>query len=140
MRVPPAGRRLIAHLRHQNASTTNCPTRADSVMADVHSKETRSYNMSRIRSRDSVPEKIVRKMVHRMGLRYRLFRDDLPGKPDLYLARHRTVILIHGCFWHCHRCKVGGREKPKSNRTYWSQKLQTNIERDRKNARALKKM
>ena len=96
--------------------------------------------MSRIRSRDTTPEKIVRSMVHKLGLRFRLFRADLPGKPDLYLPRHRTVILIHGCFWHCHGCKVGGKTRPKSNTSYWSGKLQRNVERDRGNVRALKRL
>jgi DNA mismatch endonuclease (patch repair protein) len=107
-------------------------------MTDVHSKATRSYNMSRIRSRDTAPEKLVRSMVHKMGLRFRLFRPDLPGKPDLYLPRHQTVILVHGCFWHCHGCKVGGKMRPKTNTSYWSQKLQRNLQRDRENIKALK--
>ena len=105
----------------------------------MHSKETRSSNMSRIPSRDTAPEKHVRSLVHKMGLRFRLFRADLPGKPDLYLPRHLTVILIHGCFWHCHGCKVGGKARPKSNASYWSQKLQRNMERDRENIKALKR-
>jgi len=109
-------------------------------MTDVHSKATRSYNMSRIRSRDTTPEKLVRSLVHKMGMRFRLFRPDLPGKPDLYLPRHQTVILIHGCFWHCHGCKVGGKAQPKSNTSYWSQKLHRNKERDRENIKALKRL
>ena len=109
-------------------------------MTDVHSKATRSFNMSRIRSRDTTPEKLVRSLVHKMGLRFRLFRADLPGKPDLYLPRHQTVILIHGCFWHCHGCKVGGKSQPKSNTSYWSEKLQRNKDRDRENIMALKRL
>jgi DNA mismatch endonuclease (patch repair protein) len=109
-------------------------------MTDVHSKATRSYNMSRIRSRDTAPEKLVRSLVHKLGLRFRLFRADLPGRPDLYLPRHQTVILIHGCFWHCHGCKVGGKTRPKSNTSYWSQKLQRNMERDLENIKALKSL
>jgi DNA mismatch endonuclease, patch repair protein len=109
-------------------------------MTDVHCKATRSYNMSRIRSRNTAPEKLVRSLVHKMGLRFRLFRADLPGSPDLYLPRHQTVILVHGCFWHCHGCKVGGKTRPKSNASYWSQKLQRNIERDRENLKALKSL
>jgi len=107
-------------------------------MTDVHSKATRSYNMSQIRSQGTAPEKLVRSLVHKMGLRFRLYRSDLPGKPDLYLPRHQTVILIHGCFWHCHGCKVGGKTRPKSNPSYWNKKLQRNMERDRENTKALK--
>lgn len=109
-------------------------------MTDVHSKATRSYNMSRIRSRGTTPEKLVRSLVHKMGLRFRLFRADLPGKPDLYLPRHRTVILVHGCFWHCHGCKIGGKAQPKSNTSYWGSKLRRNVERDRENIKALKRL
>ncbi|MCA9051945.1 MAG: DNA mismatch endonuclease Vsr, partial [Planctomycetaceae bacterium] len=74
-------------------------------MTDVHSPKQRSYNMSRIRDRDTKPEMVVRSIVHRMGYRFRLQRRDLPGKPDLVLPRHHKVIFVHGCFWHCHRCR-----------------------------------
>jgi DNA mismatch endonuclease (patch repair protein) len=69
-------------------------------MADVHSKETRSYNMSRIRSKDTKPELLVRKFLHKNGFRYRLHVKDLPGKPDIVLPKYKTVMFIHGCFWH----------------------------------------
>lgn len=109
-------------------------------MPDVHSPATRSYNMSRIRCQDTTPERLVRSHVHKLGFRFRLYRSDLPGKPDLYLPRHGAVIFVHGCFWHCHGCKVGGKAKPKSNTSYWSKKLQRNKERDRANQKALRKL
>src|SRR5882762_11546928 len=71
-------------------------------MADVHSKATRSYNMSRIRSKDTKPELLVRKFLHKNGYRYRLHVKDMPGKPDVVLPKYKTVVFIHGCFWHRH--------------------------------------
>lgn len=64
----------------------------------------------------------------------------MPGKPDIVLSRHNKIILVHGCFWHCHRCKVGGKSNPKSNRRYWNEKLRKNVERDRKNIRNLHRL
>ncbi len=72
------------------------------AMADVHSKATRSYNMSRIKGKDTKPEMLVRRYLHGQGFRYRLHVKDLPGKPDIVLPRYRTVIFVHGCFWHRH--------------------------------------
>ncbi len=77
----------------------------------------RSYNMSRIRSRDTTPELAVRSMIHRLGYRFRLHCAELPGRPDIVLARHRKIVFVHGCFWHAHGCRVGG-TGPKSNRAY----------------------
>ncbi|MFN8290256.1 MAG: very short patch repair endonuclease [Chitinophagaceae bacterium] len=71
-------------------------------MADVHDQKTRSYNMSRIRSTDTKPELLVRKFLHGNGFRYRLHVKDLPGKPDIVLPKYKTVIFVHGCFWHGH--------------------------------------
>lgn len=110
-------------------------------MADKITKERRSENMRRIRSKDMKPEMIVRKLVHGMGYRYRLHRKDLPGKPDLVFGPKKKVIFVHGCFWHQHddpECKIA--RKPKSNNTYWDSKLQRNIERDAENQRKLKEM
>lgn len=106
-------------------------------MADVHTKEQRSFNMSRIRSKDTKPEIIVRSLVHRMGYRFRLHRKDLPGKPDLVLPRHDKVIFVHGCFWHMHRCRQG-RVFPKTNAEFWQEKRTGNAERDRRNIRKLR--
>lgn len=90
----------------------------------------RSENMRRIRSKDTRPEMLVRRLVHRMGFRYRLHRKDIPGRPDLAFPRRRKVIFVHGCFWHQHSgCREG--RLPKSNAAYWFPKLQRNKERDR---------
>ena len=106
-------------------------------MADVHTRAQRSYNMSRIRSKDTKPEMIVRSLVHQMGFRFRLHRKDLPGKPDLVLPRHRKVIFVHGCFWHMHRCRYG-RVTPKTNAQFWQDKREGNVARDRRNRRQLR--
>ncbi|WP_076913170.1 very short patch repair endonuclease [Burkholderia pseudomallei] len=90
----------------------------------------RSENMRRIRSKDTAPEMAVRRLVHAMGYRYRLHREDIPGKPDLVFLGRRKVIFIHGCFWHQHSgCREG--RPPKSNTDYWVPKLRRNQERDR---------
>lgn len=107
-------------------------------MADVHSKAQRSFNMSRIRGKDTKPELIVRSLVHQLGYRFRLHRRDLPGRPDLVLPRHRKVIFVHGCYWHRHRCRYG-RVRAKTNAEFWNAKLQANVERDRRNIRKLRK-
>lgn len=89
----------------------------------------RGENMRRIRSKDTGPEMAVRRLVHRLGYRYRLHRKDIPGKPDLVFPGRRKVIFIHGCFWHQHPgCREG--RLPKSNLTYWLPKLKRNTERD----------
>lgn len=92
--------------------------------------------MGRIRSKDTQPELAVRKLLHRMGYRFRLHRKDLPGRPDIVLPRHRKIILIHGCFWHGHEhCKLAS--KPKTNGEYWSEKILRNKDRDKRNLVAL---
>ena len=91
----------------------------------------RSENMRRIRSQDTGPEVIVRKLLHEIGFRFRLHRDDLPGRPDVTLPRHKTVIFVHGCFWHGHECRRG--RLPKSNLEYWEPKIQGNKMRDARN-------
>jgi len=89
----------------------------------------RSRIMRAVKSRDTTPEMIVRRLVHSMGYRYRLHRKDLPGKPDLTFQSRRKVIFVHGCFWHGHECKRGTRV-PKTNREYWEAKIARNRERD----------
>lgn len=89
----------------------------------------RSRIMRAVKSRDTTPEMIVRRLVHSMGYRYRLHRKDLPGKPDLTFQPRRKVIFVHGCFWHGHDCKRGARI-PKTNRDYWETKIASNRERD----------
>lgn len=107
-------------------------------MADVLTPQQRSFNMSRIRSRDTRPEIIVRSIVHRLGFRYRLHKKDLPGKPDLVLVRHRKIIDVHGCFFHMHDCRYGN-VKPVTNADFWETKRQSNLKRDRRNIGLLKK-
>lgn len=98
-------------------------------MADKLSKERRSWNMSRIKSRDTQPEKIVRSVLHRKGYRFRTHRKDLPGNPDIVLPKFKTIIMVHGCFWHRHQnCKYA--YSPKSRIDFWEMKFQKNLERD----------
>ncbi|HEV2417302.1 MAG TPA: DNA mismatch endonuclease Vsr [Terriglobia bacterium] len=109
-----------------------------SIDMDTLTKERRSWNMSRIRGRDTHPEKIVRSILHRLGYRFRLNRRDLPGKPDIVLPKHHTVVMVHGCFWHRHpRCRLA--YTPKSNKPFWIRKFDQNVARDRKIARALRR-
>ena len=105
-------------------------------MADHLSREQRSWNMARIRSGNTKPELALRSMLHRNGFRFRLHTRDLPGKPDIVLPKYRTVVLLHGCFWHGHPdCKRAN--VPKSNKDYWTQKIGRNIARDKENERDL---
>ena len=104
---------------------------------DVFSAETRSRVMTSIGGKNTRPERLVRSIAHKLGLRFRLHRRDLPGTPDLVLLRHRTVIFVHGCFWHRHRCKRGS--LPKTHRTFWKTKLEGNRMRDRRIGTALKR-
>lgn len=110
-------------------------------MPDTLSKDRRSENMRRIRSKDMKPEMLVRKVSHRLGYRHRLHRKDLPGKPDLAYPGKRKVIFVHGCFWHQHadpECKISRR--PKSNLGYWGPKLDRNVERDSANQAELRRV
>ncbi|ADN78337.1 very short patch repair endonuclease [Geobacter sulfurreducens] len=96
---------------------------------DRISKEHRSWNMSRIKGRDTKPEMIVRSALHKLGYRFRLHSRTLPGKPDIVLAKHKTVIFVHGCFWHRHEnCKFA--YLPKTRIDFWQQKFLKNINRD----------
>lgn len=107
-------------------------------MADTLTKEKRSWVMGRIRARNTKPEIMVRSLLHRMGYRFRINRRDLPGKPDIVLPKFRTVIFVHGCFWHRH---PGCREAtmPKSRTDYWRSKFEQNVERDKRTVRKLRK-
>ena len=101
-------------------------------MADVHSPEQRSYNMSRIRSKDTTPELLIREFLFSQGYRYRLHVKVLPGKPDIVLAKYRAVIFVHGCFWHGHdNCKYF--VAPKTRTEFWLNKIEGNKQRDIKN-------
>lgn len=106
-------------------------------MADVHEPHIRSYNMSRIRSKDSKPEMIVRRYLYRNGFRFRLHVKSLPGKPDLVLKKYRTVVFIHGCFWHGHEgCKYF--VAPKTRTEWWLNKIETNKRNDKINSDRLR--
>src|SRR5262245_60068558 len=96
---------------------------------DKITPERRSANMARIRSTNTMPEMVVRKLAHGLGYRYRLHRRDLPGKPDLVFVGKKKIILVHGCYWHGHGCPVGG-TGAKSNQGYWGPKIARNRERD----------
>ena len=98
----------------------------------------RSQIMSRIRSKNSAPELLVRSLVHRMGYRFRIHCDTLPGKPDIVFRRLQKVIFVHGCFWHGH---VGCRKAalPKSNEAFWREKIDRNRKRDVQTAAALRR-
>lgn len=105
---------------------------------DKLTKEHRSWNMSQIRSSDTMPERRVRSVLHKMGYRFRLHRKDLPGKPDIVLPKYKLVIFVHGCFWHRHRnCKYA--YSPKSRIEFWRQKFADNVSRDRKVTHQLRK-
>lgn len=108
-------------------------------MTDVHDKKTRSYNMSMIRSKDTKPEIIVRKFLFGNGFRYKLHDKMLPGKPDLVFPKHKTVVFIHGCFWHGHDgCKYF--VVPKTRKRWWLEKINRNKHLDTENSGKLKKL
>lgn len=102
---------------------------------DTMTPELRSRLMSRIKAKDTKPEMLVRSAAHRLGLRFRLHDKQLPGKPDLVLPKHRTVIFVHGCFWHRHGCKLAS--NPKSRQDYWAPKFESNVRRDAEHRAAL---
>lgn len=104
---------------------------------DVLTRKQRSFCMSCIRKYDTKPELTVRRVVHGLGYRFRLYRTDLPGCPDIVLPRHRKVIFVHGCWWHRHNCRLG-RRIPKSRCDYWLPKLARNKERHKANVRTLR--
>lgn len=101
-------------------------------MADVHSKVVRSFNMSRIRSKNTKPEMLVRKFLFSKGFRYRLHDKKLPGHPDIVLPKYKTAIYVHGCFWHGHQdCKYF--VVPKTRTEWWLNKITRNISNDKIN-------
>lgn len=111
-------------------------------MTDHLTPERRSWNMSRIRNRDTKPEILVRSILHRLGFRFTVSgpkNKTLPGKPDIVLPKHRTVIFVHGCFWHRHKnCKET--TTPKTRTEWWQAKFDGNVERDKRNQKALRKL
>jgi DNA mismatch endonuclease (patch repair protein) len=108
-------------------------------MTDIVDRATRSRMMSGIRGRDTKPEIIVRKYLHAQGLRYRIASKNLPGKPDIVLPKYRTVVFVHGCFWHRHRgCRFAA--TPKTNPDFWRRKFVANVTRDRAVRKQLRAM
>jgi DNA mismatch endonuclease (patch repair protein) len=114
-------------------------SRVRAVPKKARVRLTLSERMARIRKTDTKPEMRVRRLVHGMGYRYRLHQSRLPGNPDIVLARHRKVILVHGCFWHRHEC-ADGRKLPISKPEYWGPKLERNRQRDETNMARLKEL
>lgn len=106
-------------------------------MTDVYDKEKRSAVMARVKSKDTSPERTVRRVLTGLGARYRLHRKDLPGNPDIVMPGRKLAIFVHGCFWHGHDCARGARV-PKANRDYWLAKVARNRARDAKAAEALR--
>lgn len=105
-------------------------------MTDDLTAEQRRIAMQAVKGKNTAPEMTVRKILHGLGYRFRLHRKDLPGKPDIVLPRYKMAVFVHGCFWHGHSCKRGGR--PSSNVGFWDKKLSRNMERDQENLRKLK--
>lgn len=106
---------------------------------DTLTPKRRSWNMSRIKSKDTTPERIVRSFLHRNGFRFRLHVKDLPGTPDIVLPKYKTAIEVRGCYWHRHEgCKYA--YMPKTRAEFWQRKFAENVERDRKTEQALKKL
>ena len=95
--------------------------------------------MSRIKSKDTAPELRVRSALHRAGYRFRLHVKDLPGKPDIVLPKYKTVIFVHGCFWHRHK-GCSDASKPSTNQEFWEEKFKRNVERDKREQAELKKL
>lgn len=106
-------------------------------MADKHTKEVRSMNMSHIGSKNTKPEQKVRKYLFSCGLRYRKNVKDLPGSPDIVFPKYRTIVFVNGCFWHHHNCERFA--WPSTNKKYWYNKINRNVERDRENKERLEK-
>ena len=106
---------------------------------DNLSNAARSALMSRVRAQNTAPELIVRSLLHSLGYRFRLHRNDLPGNPDIVLSKYRTIVFVHGCFWHHHGCRAG-LKVPGTNSSYWQSKFESNKARDRRSRRSLNRM
>lgn len=107
-------------------------------MSDIFSQTKRSDIMSKISSKDTKPEILVRKFLFSKGFRYRINVKTLPGKPDIVLPKYKTIIFVNGCFWHGHNCKKG--KLPSSNTDFWKEKISNNKSRDAKNSDLLVKL
>lgn len=107
-------------------------------MTERITAEQRRLNMAAVRAKDTGPERAVRSILHRLGLRFRLHQRGLPGTPDIVLKRHKVVVFVHGCFWHHHDCPRG--KLPSTRTDFWVPKLQRNAERDKANAALLRRL
>jgi DNA mismatch endonuclease (patch repair protein) len=130
---PRQSRAERVHLR-----TRAMPTRSKSAPNAKDYPSHRSWTMAQVKSKNTTPELNVRKAAHALGLRFRLHRADLPGKPDLVFPRRRTALFVHGCFWHSHS-NCGRARVPKTNVAYWTKKLARNTHRDREAIKSLRK-
>ncbi|HXG19058.1 MAG TPA: very short patch repair endonuclease [Methylomirabilota bacterium] len=133
-------------LTQRNASlpaafkTTSQPLRlSPQQRTDMFSAVQRSWIMRQVHSQHTKPELLVRSLVHRLGYRFRLYKRDLPGAPDLVFSSRAKVIFVHGCFWHGHPCRRGAR-MPKANADYWRQKIARNKQRDQRHRRQLRRL
>lgn len=107
-------------------------------MTDIYSKNKRSQIMSKISGKETEPEILVRKFLFRKGFRYRKNDKRYPGTPDIVMPKYKTVIFVHGCFWHGHNCRAG--KLPETRKEFWQNKIDTNIARDKKNRQDLEKL
>jgi DNA mismatch endonuclease, patch repair protein len=107
-------------------------------MADNRTRESRSALMARIGGKDTAPELVVRRLLHSLGYRFRLYRRDLPGRPDIVFGTRRKVVFVNGCFWHAHGCRIG--RPPKSRLEFWGPKLERNRQRDARNRAKLRRL
>jgi DNA mismatch endonuclease (patch repair protein) len=127
-------------MRNRTGSTgsSKLPLRKGRLSKADKDRAHRSWTMSRVKSKNTVPEIVVRRAAHELGLRFRLHRGDLPGKPDLVFPRWRVAIFVNGCFWHshegCNRARL-----PRSNSAYWKGKLLRNVERDHESFQSLRR-
>jgi DNA mismatch endonuclease (patch repair protein) len=106
---------------------------------DIYNREKRSELMSKVRSASTTPEMIVRQKLHSLGFRFRLHNQNLPGKPDIVLPKHRSVIFVHGCFWHHHK-GCGKSKLPSSNAEFWEAKITANVRRDARTIAKLRRL
>lgn len=108
-------------------------------MPDIHTQIQRSRNMAAVKSKNTGPEIQVRRALHRLGYRYRLHANNLPGTPDIVFPGRKKAILVHGCYWHMHKC-FKGQSEPKTNSAFWRRKRIDNVKRDAKNIKHLKNL
>lgn len=124
---------IMTHLLSNQQMCSNL----EQETTDIFSAEKRSEIMSKVKSKNTKPERVVRSLLHQLGYRFRLHRQDLPGKPDIVLPKYQSVIFVHGCFWHQHPdCRKA--TIPQKNRDFWEKKLLRNMKRDQEHIQELK--